>query len=127
MKERNYQRETKPRKKAVSKKSDKSEKESNEDSKIKRESKKDSEKEIPMATEKDPEIEEAVGKILNNLINSTGLDADVYVRDQMEEGSIVFELEGKDSGLLIGRRGETLSSLEYLVRLMVIQSILVRL
>ena len=36
----------------------------------------------------------------------------------MEEGSIVFELEGKDSGLLIGRRGETLSSLEYLVRLM---------
>ena len=35
----------------------------------------------------------------------------------MEEGSIVFELEGKDSGLLIGRRGETLSSLEYLVRL----------
>jgi spoIIIJ-associated protein len=35
----------------------------------------------------------------------------------MEEGSIVFELEGKDSGLLIGRRGETLSSIEYLVRL----------
>jgi len=69
-------------------------------------------------TEKDPEIEEVVGKILNNLINSTGLDADVYVRDQMEEGSIVFELEGQDSGLLIGRRGETLSSLEYLVRLM---------
>ena len=111
-------KDTKPRKKAVSKKSDKSEKKSNEDSKIKRESKKDFEKEIPMATEKDPEIEEAVGKILNNLINSTGLDADVYVRDQMEEGSIVFELEGKDSGLLIGRRGETLSSLEYLVRLM---------
>ena len=74
------------------------------------------EKNIP--TEKDPEIEKLVGKILNNIINSTGLDADVYVRDQMEEGSIVFELEGQDSGLLIGRRGETLSSLEYLVRLM---------
>ena len=65
-------------------------------------------------TEKDPEVEEAVGKILSNIINSTGLDTDVYVRDQMEEGSIVFELEGKDSGLLIGRRGETLSSIEYL-------------
>jgi len=63
------------------------------------------------------EVEEAVGKILSNIINSTGLDTDVYVRDQMEEGSIVFELEGKDSGLLIGRRGETLSSIEYLVRL----------
>tara|TARA_B110001454_G_scaffold158192_1_gene147498 strand:- start:415 stop:1221 length:807 start_codon:yes stop_codon:yes gene_type:complete len=68
-------------------------------------------------TEKDPEVEEAVGKILSNIINSAGLDTDVYVRDQMEEGSIVFELEGKDSGLLIGRRGETLSSIEYLVRL----------
>ena len=68
-------------------------------------------------TEKDPELEEAVGKILSNLIKSTNLEADVYVRDDMEEGSIVFELEGKDSGLLIGRRGETLSSLEYLVRL----------
>ena len=84
----------------------------------KEEVKSKSEKSEPVATEKDPEIEETVGKILNNLINSTGLDADVYVRDQMEEGSIVFELEGKDSGLLIGRRGETLSSLEYLVRLM---------
>ena len=76
----------------------------------------DSEKDLP--TEKDPAIEESVGKILNNIINSTGLKADVYVRDQLEEGSIVFELEGEDSGLLIGRRGETLSSLEYLVRLM---------
>ena len=79
---------------------------------------KQTKKDENIPTEKDPEIEEVVGKILNNLINSTGLDADVYVRDQMEEGSIVFELEGQDSGLLIGRRGETLSSLEYLVRLM---------
>ena len=31
--------------------------------------------------------------------------------------ALVFELEGKDSGLIIGRRGETLSSIEYLVRL----------
>ena len=41
-------------------------------------------------TEKDPEVEEAVGKILSNIINSAGLDTDVYVRDQMEEGSIVL-------------------------------------
>ena len=68
-------------------------------------------------TEKDPELEKAVGKILSNLIKSANLEADVYVRDEMEEGSIVFELEGKDSGLIIGRRGETLSSIEYLVRL----------
>ncbi|MBL06358.1 MAG: hypothetical protein CL773_00620 [Chloroflexi bacterium] len=86
--------------------------------KKKKEDSKEDKNDISIPTEKDSEIEEVVGKILNNLINSTGLDADVYVRDQMEEGSIVFELEGQDSGLLIGRRGETLSSLEYLVRLM---------
>ena len=105
-------RETRVKKRTSSKKDSRVEK----DSKVKKDSKAD--KSIPFSNEKDPEIEETVGKILNNLINSTGLEADVYVRDQMEEGSIVFELEGKDSGLLIGRRGETLSSLEYLVRLM---------
>ncbi len=99
-------KETKAKKKVSAKK----------DSKVEKDSK--SKKEVAFSSEKDPEIEEAVGKILNNLINSTGIEADVYVRDQMEEGSIVFELEGKDSGLIIGRRGETLSSLEYLVRLM---------
>ena len=37
----------------------------------KKETKVDSDKKEPIATEKDPEIEEAVGKILNNLINAT--------------------------------------------------------
>jgi spoIIIJ-associated protein len=111
-------KDTKPRKKTPAKKPNDLEKKSRKDSMTKKETKVDSDKKEPIATEKDPEIEEAVGKILNNLINATGLDAEVYVREDMEEGSIVFELEGKDSGLLIGRRGETLSSLEYLVRLM---------
>ena len=102
-----------PVKKAPAKKARKTVKK---DSKVEKDSK--SNKNDSFSNEKDSEIEETVGKILNNLINSTGLEADVYVRDQMEEGSIVFELEGNDSGLLIGRRGETLSSLEYLVRLM---------
>jgi len=100
-----------PVKKAPAKKARKTVKK---DSKVEKDSK--SNKNDSFSNEKDSEIEETVGKILNNLINSTGLEADVYVRDQMEEGSIVFELEGNDSGLLIGRRGETLSSLEYLVR-----------
>ena len=47
---------------------------------------------------KDPEIEEVVGKILNNLINSTGLDADVYVRDQMEEVQLFLSLKVKIQG-----------------------------
>ena len=111
--------ETKEKPKAKQKKENKVSK-SKETASVKKEQKKPKENknEENIPTEKDPEIEKLVGKILNNIINSTGLDADVYVRDQMEEGSIVFELEGQDSGLLIGRRGETLSSLEFLVRLM---------
>ncbi len=111
--------ETKEKPKAKQKKENKVSK-SKETASVKKEQKKprENKNEENIPTEKDPEIEKLVGKILNNIINSTGLDADVYVRDQMEEGSIVFELEGQDSGLLIGRRGETLSSLEFLVRLM---------
>jgi spoIIIJ-associated protein len=73
--------------------------------------------------EKDVEVETLVGEVLNNFIQSTDTSIDVYVRDDVEEGSIVFELEGDDAGLVIGRRGETLASIEYLVRLIASRSL----
>ncbi len=45
--------------------------------------------------------------------------AETYVRDDTEDGSLVFEIEGEDAGLLIGRRGETLQALQFLVRMVV--------
>jgi len=73
--------------------------------------------------EKDVEVETLVGEVLNYFIQSTDTSIDVYVRDEVEEGSIVFELEGDDAGLVIGRRGETLASIEYLVRLIASKSL----
>ena len=73
--------------------------------------------------EKDVEVETLVGEVLNSFIQSTDASIDVYVRDDVEEGSIVFELEGDDAGLVIGRRGETLASIEYLVRLIASKSL----
>ena len=46
-----------------------------------------------------------------------GVVADTYIRDDDEDGSMVFEIEGEDAGLLIGRRGETLQALQFLVRM----------
>ena len=49
------------------------------------------------------------------------VDAVVNLKQAWNEdlGGPVFELEGDDSGLLIGRRGETLRSLQFLVRFIV--------
>lgn len=60
-----------------------------------------------------------VAEILDYFLATMGVVADTYVRDELEEDSLVFEIEGEDAGLLIGRRGETLQSLQFLVRMIV--------
>ncbi len=64
--------------------------------------------------------------ILENLLVQMGLSATVETRigyDLIEEDSetppLVLNIQGEDLGILIGRRGETLRALQYLVRLMV--------
>jgi spoIIIJ-associated protein len=46
-----------------------------------------------------------------------GVVADTYIREDDDEGSVTFEIEGPDAGLLIGRRGETLQALQFLIRM----------
>ena len=59
------------------------------------------------------------GEILAYLISSMSVDVEAYVLDELRDGSLVFEIEGADAGLLIGRRGETLRDLQFVVRMMV--------
>lgn len=59
--------------------------------------------------------------VLSALLGKMGVTADVYLRepyDGDDEGP-VFEIEGDDSGLLIGTRGETLRALQFIVSFLV--------
>ncbi len=70
-----------------------------------------------------PEVELAT-EHLKNILELAGVDAQVSVRapetpgDGLGRASAVLDIDGEDLGLLIGRRGSTLASLQYLVNLM---------
>lgn len=77
-----------------------------------------------------PAVDEAkaaeVGRqILSDLLGHMGIHASVEIEagdDLADEGQaapMVLNITGDDLGILIGRRGETLRTLQYLVRLMV--------
>ncbi len=60
-------------------------------------------------------------EVLNGLISRMDVDviANLTEAHSEEMGGPVFDIDGDDSGLLIGRRGETLRSLQFLVNFMV--------
>ncbi|MDE2859995.1 MAG: protein jag [Chloroflexota bacterium] len=59
--------------------------------------------------------------ILDNLLKNMKVEAFTAIRpsDQEEDGTVEIEVQGEDSGLLIGRRGETLRALQYVTNLLV--------
>ena len=66
-------------------------------------------------------------EMLLEMVSLMGLDAQVQGSQRQEEdedeAAIYLNLIGDDLGALIGRHGETLSSMQYLVRLMVNQKL----
>jgi len=71
----------------------------------------------PVIREKDEEAEQLVSELIDYFLGAMGVVADTYIREDDGEGSMVFEIEGQDAGLLIGRRGETLQALQFLIRM----------
>lgn len=67
-------------------------------------------------TEKAPE--ERAEDFLRHILDSMELSADLNV-ESGEENTISIDITGDDMGILIGRRGETLSALQYLTSLAV--------
>ena len=73
----------------------------------------------------DSEEVELAANSLRTLLDLMGIDAEVSVRepetpaDGLGRATAVLDIEGEDLGLLIGRRGATLSALQYLVNVMV--------
>ena len=80
---------------------------------------------MPMAEEENT-VSEMVIDILEALLSMLGVDASVMTQAgdavEGEQDTIAprtFEIKGDDLGILIGRRGQTLACLQYIVRLMV--------
>jgi len=70
------------------------------------------------------EVASIAKEVLEKLLAGMKVQAMVTVSTQKEEGvpgpaPVVLDVNGEDLGILIGRRGETLSSLQYVVNLMV--------
>jgi len=77
-----------------------------------------------VSSEQDETVVSELGQeVLAKLLSSIGVEAQVVVGEtgtDVEEGQpIVFDIVGRDLGLLIGRRGETLRALQYLTRLII--------
>lgn len=70
--------------------------------------------------------EEVAEEILETLLNLMGIEATVMPESlQMTNGEeqvtppLAFNVQGEDLGILIGRRGQTLAALQYVVRLII--------
>lgn len=69
------------------------------------------------------EAVELAQSVLRTLLDLMEIQGEIVAlpvdEDEAEDSSIGLEVRGEDLGILIGRRGQTLSSLQYLVRTMV--------
>ena len=76
--------------------------------------------------EKESDIDEVAKHVLESLLTRIGVDASIvpqakpFVEGEEEVAApVTLEIKGDDLGILIGRRGQTLACLQYIVRLIV--------
>lgn len=62
-------------------------------------------------------VEENVREFLNSVFKAMNLVVEIIVKIDEEEKLVDVELKGEDMGILIGKRGQTLDSLQYLTNL----------
>lgn len=81
---------------------------------------------LVLSSEKESAIGETAKDVLERLLTLLGVAGSIVSQDQpiIDGGkeataSVLLNIEGKDLGILIGRRGQNLSSLQYIVRLIV--------
>lgn len=64
-------------------------------------------------------VEENVRGFLSSVFKAMGIEVEILIKIDENEKMIDVELKGADMGLLIGKRGQTLDSLQYLTNLAV--------
>lgn len=62
-------------------------------------------------------VEDKVRNFLSNLFEKMEIEVEVVLDYKEEEGVIEIELKGNEMGLLIGKRGQTLDSIQFLTSL----------
>jgi len=80
---------------------------------------------------KQSDVADTAKRVLETLLSAMGFPASVepcdkpfaVTREQEASNSIAFNIRGDDLGILIGRRGQTLAYLQYIVRLIVAHKI----
>ncbi len=97
---------------------------------VKKEVQKEIKQEVKKETEEKPAVETvkktaAPGKeisaeeFLKDVFKAMNMTVDIQVSENKEEHTMDIELSGEEMGVLIGKRGQTLDSLQYLVSLVV--------
>ncbi len=62
-------------------------------------------------------IEDYVKEFLNNVFNAMNISVEIITNLDETNNSLDIELKGNEMGVLIGKRGQTLDSLQYLISL----------
>ena len=71
------------------------------------------------AAVKKSSVEEVARVFLNDVFQAMNMEVAIDIKYNEEEKSMDIELSGNEMGVLIGKRGQTLDSLQYLVSLVV--------
>ena len=79
--------------------------------------KEDSEQKQPRVPADPEEVRRRAETFLNNVFRT--MEMEVEVKTQFEDDTLCIDLNGNDMGILIGKRGQTLDSLQYLTSLVV--------
>jgi spoIIIJ-associated protein len=76
---------------------------------------------LGLVSNEDVDVGGMAKEVLENLLSLVEISASVNLEagGSGDQAMISLDIEGEDLGILIGRRGETLSSLQYLVNLIV--------
>jgi spoIIIJ-associated protein len=88
---------------------------------------------ILVTPKEEDDMAEAARSVLETLLTVIGVSASIVPQvgpsgEEQEEAAalIAFDVKGEDLGILIGRRGQTLSCLQYIVRLIIAHQMKVR-
>ena len=65
------------------------------------------------------DVDKVIRDFLDNMFKAMDMDVNIDIKINEEEGCVNVELSGDEMGLLIGKRGQTLDSIQYLVSLVI--------